>query len=847
MRIKSDTFPATLGLWIALAAVYFGTARLGLVFAIPPGNATSVWPPSGIAFVALLLFGYRVWPGVFFGSLFANLTTEVSVVVAASMGVGNTLEAIAGVWLTRRVVGGRLPCSSARNVFRFGAIAALVSTLGAFVGAGSLVAGGSATAAQFFPNWLTWWLGDTAGILQVVPLVLAWTRPREAYEGSRKELLLLASVSLAITLWIFAPWRSQHLSDDFLYLVLIPPVWAALRFGRREVTALTALLATASIVATSRGLDPFRGEGSASAMLSLQAFLIVTSFTGMSLVGVVSSRRALEKQLRESQEDLEVRIQERTADLRKANEELQEQILRRSETEQALRASEERFRLMVQNSSDIFVMVDAQGRQRYVSDAASTITGYSTEELTQQTVFDCVHPDDLPRLREVFEGAIAHPDEVARIEFRHAVKSGGYVELEAFGQNRIADPHIGAIVVTTRDITQRKNVQRELERAREAAEEASRAKSRFVANTSHEIRTPLNGIIGMANLLLDTSLTDEQRSYLHAIHVSSEHLLSLLQGVLDISRIEAGKLELDCKPFDPRELARNVVAAVSGTALEKGLCVDLEIDGAVPDRLSGDEQRLRQVLINVLGNAVKFTDKGRVAMSISAESFSGGRARILIEVQDTGIGIPSDRLRDVFEPFVQADSSSTRRYGGSGLGLAISRELTALMGGQLEARSEAGTGTCFTVRVPLPVVTTSVVFKAPQPRPAPAPKASRQLRILLADDNRVNQRVTTVFLEKQGHQVVVADNGRAAVEAFQKDRFDLVLMDVQMPDLDGLEATAMIRSIEGESSQKRVPIIALTAHATTEDEQRCREAAMDGFLTKPVRPAQLLEAIGSLS
>ncbi|MBI5535145.1 MAG: MASE1 domain-containing protein [Deltaproteobacteria bacterium] len=814
-----------------LALAYFAAARLGLLFAIPPGNATPVWPASGIALAALVLWGNRAWPGIWLGSLLSNTLTEVSVVTSAAMASGNTLEVLLGAWAVRRWIGVATPCDKVGCVVRWAGIATVVSTLAALIGATSLGLGGYMPWSAFGSNWLTWWLGDTAGTLAVAPLILAWankqddTRP----EGGKLEAGALVLIVVVVSAWLFGPWASHPLSQDFLYLVILCLIWPALRFGVRQVTLVTALLATASIWGTSRGYGPFHGSDISDSLLHLQTFLNVTALTGLALAGVVASRRRTEKELRASEQEL---AQKRQAE--------------------ALQRSEERFRLLVQNSSDIFAIVGRDGRMQYVSPAAERLTGFPTDERMSRSVFELIHPEDLARAKEAFARVLDNPSEPVRIEYRHAHKNGGYVELETIAQDFSAHPSLRAIVATARDITERKSAAADLDRARLAAEEASRAKSRFVANTSHEIRTPLNGIIGMSTLLLDTQLTREQRSFADAIHVSSGHLLSLLEGVIDLSRIEAGKLDIEKRPLSVRDTLEEALATVEPAAIRKGLTVRTRVCSRAPDRLVGDAARLRQILVNLLGNAIKFTEAGSVSLSVELEETAGERAVIRFDIEDTGIGVPEEKLDEIFEPFVQVDESSTRKFGGSGLGLAISRELVSLMGGEMAVKSEPGRGSLFSVRVPFelpagvrcPSLSDAIAthgLKSPLDRPS-----LRPLRILLAEDNKVNQRVTLVLLEKRGHTVVIADNGKAAVEAFEKNPFDLVLMDVQMPEVDGLEATAMIRQIERASTRSRVPIIALTAHATREDEDRCLAASMDGFLTKPVRPAKLLETIASI-
>jgi len=512
-----------------------------------------------------------------------------------------------------------------------------------------------------------------------------------------------------------------------------------------------------------------------------------------------------------------------------------------------------RTAIVAEHANDAVVIADPLGKITWVNEAFTTLTGYTLSECTGQS------PGKL------LQGPDTNQEVVAEIS--EAVKNGRRIRREILNYSKIDEAYwieidiapvrdddgsLSNFIAVERNITEKKNFEEQLERAKLKAEEASRSKSEFLANMSHEIRTPMNGIMGTSELLIETSLTPEQRAYAQTISKSGDALLTIINDVLDFSKIEAGRLELDPGPFNLKSAMENVTTLMQPAAREKGIALELQYNDELPSRFVGDVGRIRQIVTNLLGNAVKFTLEGKVVLGVNG-TVVNDKAHLQLSVADTGIGIPPEKIELVFGEFEQVDTHNKRQFEGTGLGLAITKRLFHLMNGEIQVVSEFGKGSVFTGFLTLPVdnsdheseLSESEMSQAPAKTLGFRTSADRAVRILVAEDNKTNQFVITSMLKKLDVEICIAENGHLAVEKCSSFEPDIVLMDVSMPVMNGLEATSAIRSREHTDALPRVPIIALTANAMRGDREKCLDAGMDDYLSKPVNKTALITMISN--
>jgi PAS domain S-box-containing protein len=502
--------------------------------------------------------------------------------------------------------------------------------------------------------------------------------------------------------------------------------------------------------------------------------------------------------------------------------------------------NERRLRLITDNMIDTITQINHVGHIEFVTPSCWNLIGLSADALIGKTFTDFVYPDDLHLVQELFKKRFLTKDNFSS-RLRLVRTNDEVIWVEANGSVVDDENRRRTVVYVIRDITEEVHYKQELEKSKEAAISASKSKSEFLANMSHEIRTPMNGIIGMTNITLMDRLTDEQRENMTMVKNSAVSLLAIINSILDFSKIEAGKLELEKTEFDLKEMVSRTVNPLIISGDEKGIDVEVTYDTNIHQKLIGDPGRLSQILNNLIFNAIKFTERGGVYIHFGTVETKENIVELRCSVRDTGIGIAKEDQPKLFDSFHQVDGSITRKHGGTGLGLAITKSLVDRMDGDIEVDSVLGRGSIFSFTVRLKPVTIQRSIKQDQIK-IELPKLEETLNILLVEDDLINRKMTKKILQKQSHQVTIAKNGKEAVAAFDKDNFDIILMDIQMPEMDGIKASKIIKKRCRERGIY-VPIIALTAYAIAGDEERFIGEGMDDYISKPIDLIKFFDVI----
>lgn len=513
-------------------------------------------------------------------------------------------------------------------------------------------------------------------------------------------------------------------------------------------------------------------------------------------------------------------------------------------TDKKLIATKRNYKTIIENVSDLIYTTDNYGFIKYVNQAAAKIVGFTNNELIGMNIRNFVKGEYRKKIDSVYR--LAHEGREENIYLEVPVITKDKKEIWV-GQNITAIREDGRLIGfqgVARNIDNRIQFEEELIRAKEEAEETAKLKSQFLANMSHEIRTPLNGIVGIGKLLKDTELNEKQTEYVKAIISSSHQLMGIVNNILDLSKLDAEKMTVDLNTFDFQELISGIEAIYEKRAGEKGVKFACICDDYIPKYLIGDSIKINQILHNLIGNALKFTKDGSVLVTTYLKSQDENQCVVGFKISDTGIGIPEEKIHDVFQAFVQSNSSTSREFGGTGLGLAIVDRLVKLLGGTIELQSAMNKGTTFTVEIPLKSANQEEI-EASIKLPDHNEYNLSGTRVLLVEDNKVNQIVTSDLLKSQNCKVEICNNGKEAVEEFIENDYDIILMDMQMPVMDGYTAMRIIRN-EIQAEKRNVPIIALTAHAFQGELDKCKESGATDYMSKPFEPTSLFRLMGRL-
>src|SRR6266550_263950 len=825
-----------IGLISVVAVLYFAAAKLSLMLAIPPGYATAVWPPSGLALAAVLLAGNRAWPGIWLGAALANITVQSSALAAVFIGTGNALEAMVGASLIRHFIGVPRRFERGEDVFKFVGLIAIASMVAATIGTLSIVATGAIPWADFPAHWWTWWQGDTTGIIIVTPLILLWTdAPPEARRLSRKLETTGFALGLALTAYAVvstdAIAGTRGPSPVLLFLSFPFIIWAAFRFEEREVAATIAALCAIAIASTIIGRGPLPSDSINTSLLLLLAFVGIAAVTGLVLSAVVDERRRATEALRQARDGLARRVAERTRALEEANQALQDDIAVRSKLEEGFKRSEEKIRLMVEGIQDYAVfMLDPEGRIATWNEGAESIKGYKADEIIGEH-FSRFYPPELID-RKVPQMELEVAARVGRFEDEGwRLRKDG----TAFWANVIitalhdTEGRLRGFAKVTRDMTERKRV--------EALERGEQEMNEFLAMLAHELRNPLAPIRNALDLMRIKSAGDSTQEWSrNVIDRQLTQLTRLVDDLLDVGRITSGKISLYKEPVEINAAVLRAVESVQPLADVRKHTLDVRL-ARDPLLVDGDLARLSQVVLNLLNNAIKYTpDGGRIEVQVAREADLA-----VVRVKDTGIGMSADLISRVFDLFVQGERALDRAEGGLGIGLTLVKRLVALHGGDVLALSEGrGRGSEFVVRLP---ALAQKPAKGRARHDARTPEAREPKRVLVVDDNRDSADTITALLLAWGHEARTLYDAESVISVVEEFQPDVVVLDIGLPKVNGYDVARQLRQ---SGNRRHIVLVAFTGYGQDDDRRQVREAGFDHHLLKPLEPEALAKIIDAV-
>jgi len=920
---------------IALAYAVMG--KVGLLLSIPPGYATLIWPSSGIALGGVLIFGYRIWPGVLLGSFLVNVWTGFdgssfsaalqSLIVPGAVGLGAALQALAGGFLLHRFAGFPNSLPSEREVISFFFFGGLLGCLvNASIGTTTLVTAGIVSPPNAFTNFATWWGGDVMGVLIFTPLMLVWlSKPRDEWAPRRLTVTLptLIAFGLVVLAVSFGSnWERERLTAQFEHQAST----IASTLDKYLALHVDVIRSLTSFYAASEKID--RGEFAKFVERPLEIYPGIQALSWNPRI-LAKTRNAYENRIRdEGHKDFQITERNQDGNLvRAANRDeyvtvnfieplaknrkafgfdVASNPTRKKALEQARDTGHAiataRITLVQETGKQFGVLIFvpvykngaphdtvAQRRQNLAGYMVGVfrggdIVGAALRDLEQKgieyrLIDESASPDErfLHQSSQISRGIetlteegvfgaslpikMSFPISFGERQWRLDItpnqtyladnRPDNVWLILVIGMLMTAMVEAFVLVISGRNSILEKTVGTRtlaLNTAKREAEHANKAKSDFLATMSHEIRTPMTAVLGVADLMLESEISPQTRQQVERIRTATLSLMQIINDILDISKIDAEKLDLEYVDFHAPSLITEVVDLFreqqKGNHREN-LGITATIDPSFPIGVHSDPVRIRQILVNLFGNALKFTEKGAVTLRADLGHTDNGDV-LKFSIQDTGIGIRPENIETLFNDFTQADSSITRRYQGSGLGLAISRRLVEKMGGEIGVESEFGEGTTFWFTIPYTPAETDVseLFSTDHPLAVTKVRAKQQLNILLAEDNRLNQLIIPALIQSMGHRVTVAENGIRALEELRQTDFDVILMDIRMPEMSGLDATRAIRQLD--TPKANIPIIALTADAMKDNRTKCLEAGMNEMATKPIDRNSLATTINNV-
>jgi signal transduction histidine kinase/integral membrane sensor domain MASE1/CheY-like chemotaxis protein len=843
-----------------VAALYVVAAKLGLKLAFIHASATAVWPPAGIALAALLLRGYRLWPAVFLGAFVANITTAGSVATSLGIGAGNTLEAVAGAYLVTRFASGRQAFARGQDVIKFVVLAAIVSTtISATIGVGSLVLGGFAAGSDAASIWLTWWLGDAAGDVLVVPLLILWAEePRLRFRARRMLEAGLLVLSLAVVgQLVFGAVLLRGARDYPIDFIAVPPlVWAAFRFGQRETATASFILASMALWGTLHGLGPFAREDPNESLLLLQAFVGLSAVLALAFAAVVVEKKRVDEERlalvpeAEAARRLAETSERRARFLAEVGAVLGSSIdydatlIRLTRLVIPLLADHCAVDLLQEDGTTRRVaqahvdaakealVRDIRDRHGFNSTGPSGVpavlrTGRSilVSQVTDADLAGAAkNPEQLTLLRQLdlrswmIVPLIAHERVLGAVTFAVTESARRYGSVDLALAETVAQRAASAI--------ENARLYQEAQTARAEAETANRLKDEFLAMLGHELRNPL-GAISNAVHILDRVADARGQSAIHAREIITRqvhHLGGLIDDLLDVGRVMTGKIRLDRGPLDLHQAVDRALHTLGAAGKTSDHIISLHGESVWID---GDVTRIEQVVLNLVENALRYTPaRGSIRLDVHR---NGARAELRVE--DSGMGIHPDLLPRIFDLFVQGDRGADRVHGGLGIGLTLVKRLVELHDGTAEAVSQGpGAGSVFIISFPalsLPVL--------PEPaRVVASPVPAR--RIVIIEDNADSRETLRVLFEIYGHEVHEAADGPAGVALVLRLRPDATFVDVGLPGFDGYEVARRIRASPAGQS---LYLVALTGYGLPSDQELARTAGFNTHLVKPVHPSQV--------